>query len=85
MNKNPYDVKNRHKKTILKLPNVVGIGVGPKVINGKQTDIMSIKIYVSSKLPEGELSSSDIIPKQIEGIPTDVEEQAEMDALTRNN
>ena len=33
--------------------NVVGIGVGPKMVNGKATSAVCVRIYVTSKLPIG--------------------------------
>jgi len=35
-------IKEKNKSYLLKFPNVIGIGVGPKVINNKSTDILSI-------------------------------------------
>lgn len=62
------------------LPNVVGVGVGPKTVKGNPTGVMAIKVYVSRKLPKEELSESELVPEQIEGIPTDVEQQAPLRA-----
>ncbi len=70
------EVKKRHRKMLLQLPNVVGIGVGPKIINGEPANVMAIKVYVRSKIPKEQLKEEQCVPKEIEGIPTDVEEQS---------
>ncbi len=53
-------------------PNVVGVGVGRKFVRGKETDELSIAVSVIKKLPEASLRMEEIIPKEIEGIKTDV-------------
>ena len=68
-------IKERCKEKLLGLPNVVAIGFGPKVIKGQLTGTMSIKVYVSDKVPKEMLADHESIPKEIEGVPTDVESQ----------
>lgn len=80
MQQDPFKVKEHNKEELLRLPNVVGVGVGPKVINDNPTSNLAIKVYVSRKLPKEKLSESDLVPERIEGIPTDVEQQAPMRA-----
>jgi hypothetical protein len=58
----------RHEEQILRLANVTGIGIGEE--KGRPV----IKVFVSRKLPEGELSQGQIVPKTLDGYPTDVEE-----------
>ena len=57
-----------HEERILRLANVTGIGIGEE--NGRPV----IKVFVSRKLPEGELAQEQIVPKALDGYPTDVEE-----------
>jgi hypothetical protein len=54
--------------------NIVGVGIGPKIKKGKQTKTPSIRFYVEKKVPLKSVPSSDKIPSQIRGIPTDVVE-----------
>ena len=54
--------------------NTVGVGISEKVSDGKQTGILSVKFFVRMKFGKSDLSSSHLLPKQIAGIPTDVEE-----------
>lgn len=57
-----------HESRIMGLANVTGIGIGEK--NGQP----AIKVFVSRKLPEAELAGGQIVPRTLEGHPTDVEE-----------
>jgi hypothetical protein len=67
---------------VKKLPNVVGYSktLKRKIVKGKETDIMAIRIYVEKKLPEAMLKPAHIIPKTIEDIPTDVIEIGKLQA-----
>ncbi|MET4698738.1 hypothetical protein ABIE65_001760 [Constrictibacter sp. MBR-5] len=61
-------ILQRHETALMQLPNVQGVGIGEK--GGKP----AIKVFVSRKVPKGSLAESDVVPTQIEGVPTDVEE-----------
>jgi len=52
--------------------NVVATGVGYKVTDGRKTGQLSIVCSVEQKVPLSSLQSSDILPKSVDGIPTDV-------------
>jgi hypothetical protein len=54
--------------------NVVGVGVGEQVVDGKPTGVMAVKFFVRVKYPESELSRTTLLPKDIDGLPVDVEE-----------
>jgi len=54
--------------------NVVGVGVGWKITEGKDTGVMAVKFFVRMKYPEWDISSDHLLPKSIEGLPVDVEE-----------
>jgi hypothetical protein len=61
-------VSRKHEEQLMKLPNVVGVGIGEK--EGKEV----IKVFVTHKVSESELRPQDIVPKTLEGWETDVEE-----------
>jgi hypothetical protein len=65
-------IKARHEKELLAMKNVVGVGVGFKETAGGITDQLSIVVMVERKLRVETLDSRDLIPPQIEGVPTDV-------------
>lgn len=57
---------------LCKKQNVVGVGVGSKVVDGKFTDEPAILVFVSEKKHEDDLKKRDIIESSIDGIQTDV-------------
>src|ERR1700680_2383856 len=52
--------------------NVVGIGVGPKVVEGELTDVLAVRVYVMSKILKEALPENLLLPKEVAGIPVDV-------------
>ena len=58
------------------------MGVGSKFIAGKQKNELAIAVYVHKKLPLNALTPEQVIPSEIEGIPTDVEETPVAECLT---
>ena len=63
--------------------NIVGISkkLRRRVKDGKEVEEEVIRIYVSRKLDPSALDVKDLIPRQIDGIPTDVVEIGEIKAL----
>jgi len=59
-------------KSLSKLPNVIGIFIGTKWKEGKDTGIPCVTIFVKKKISRSLLSPSDLIPPEISGIITDV-------------
>lgn len=53
-------------------PNVVSIGIGIKETDGQLTEEGCIKIIVSEKKSEADLEPNQVIPKEIEGVKTDI-------------
>jgi hypothetical protein len=54
--------------------NVVGVGVGTKLKDGKVTNTPAIRFYVERKVPKTAVPKSDLLPSKIDGVPTDVVE-----------
>ena len=73
MSADPFEVKERHREKLMRLPNVTGVGVSRKVVDGKPTDGLAIKVYVSKKVEKEQLAEGECVPEEIEGIRTDVE------------
>jgi ribosomal protein S27AE len=78
------EVASRHKEELLRLANVVGFSERPqprirggRVVEGE----LCLRIYVERKLPLAKLAARDVIPKEVEGIPTDVVEVGLIRAL----
>lgn len=72
--------KDLHKERILSKPNVVGIGLGYKETRGKKTDELCVVALVRRKIPEAGLEPSDLVPREVDGIPTDVLDVGELRA-----
>lgn len=68
-------ILDKHKEEIKKY-EIQGTGIGFKMKNGERTNELSIIIYVKKKKNVEQLNKekSSVIPKEIEGIPTDVVE-----------
>lgn len=57
---------------LLSKQNVVAVAEGEKWINGTNTGAKAILVFVEQKISESKLRDSDIIPKSIDGMVTDV-------------
>ncbi len=53
--------------------NVVGIGYGAKVVAGAGiSDGPAVRVYVRAKVPAAALSRHEVVPQEVNGLPTDV-------------
>ncbi len=77
--------KERHTKELMSLSNVVGVGVGRKPAAGQGLYDLTIVVYVRKKVQASELDTKDMIPAEINGIPTDVIEIGEPVNYDANN
>ncbi|MBN1560909.1 hypothetical protein JW998_11705 [candidate division KSB1 bacterium] len=66
------NLRQKTQKEILKKANVIGVGVGRKETAGKKAEELSLKVFVQEKVAVSALLSKDLIPKEIDGISTDV-------------
>jgi S1-C subfamily serine protease len=62
--------------------NVVGIGVGEKLVNGEHTGTLAVKFLVKIKYRESDIEGRHRLPKSIEGLPVDVDEAGIFRAFT---
>jgi hypothetical protein len=74
-------IKSRHEQELLQRPNVVGVGIGFKYVNGQPTGEVVLIVNVTEKKPLAELAAEDVIPAELEGIPVDVQEVGEVRAF----
>ena len=68
-------VKERVENDLLALPNVQGVDINEKLVGGRPTGQLSIVVYVAEKKPASELGGEEAVPAEIDGIPTDVQEE----------
>lgn len=76
------EIKAKYEQELLSKPNVVGLGVGYREVGGQMTDQVGLIVMVRRKVPLDQLAPQEVIPAQIEGIPTDVREVGEVRALS---
>jgi len=69
------------KKNLLAKRNVVSIGMGEKFTKGLSTGKTAYVVGVTKKLPIAQLKKKDLIPSNVEGMPTDVIEVGEIKLL----
>lgn len=58
-------------------PNVVGVGLGRKETRGQPTEELALKFYVRQKLHPLLVRDGQVLPAEVEGVPTDVIEAGE--------
>ncbi len=73
-------VKQTHEEELLSKANVLGVGVGLRERGGQRGEQVALVVLVRRKLPVGELAPNDVIPREIEGVPVDVQEVGEVKA-----
>ncbi|HID88817.1 MAG TPA: hypothetical protein EYP52_03805 [Anaerolineae bacterium] len=67
-------IKRRYQYELLARRNVVACGIGYKVSKGIRTDEISIIVSVTHKVDPSALSVEDLVPRELEGVRTDVVE-----------
>jgi hypothetical protein len=75
------ETKRQHEANLLRMRNVVAVGVGLKIAGDVQTNEPSIVVSVVKKLPVVQLHESALVPKTLGGVPTDVVETGKIFAL----
>ena len=70
-----------YRDMLLSKPNVIGLGIGYRKIAGQMTNTIALIVMVDKKIPASQLRPGDQIPREIEGIPIDVQEVGQVRAL----
>ncbi|MGH7500754.1 MAG: hypothetical protein ACREL7_03255 [Longimicrobiales bacterium] len=65
-------VRAKHEAALLRLPGVIGVGVGEKRTAGRKTGVLAIQVFVRRKR---DVAGSDAVPAELDGVPTDVIER----------
>ncbi len=73
-------VKEKYEKELLAKANVVGVGVGLRQKGGVWGDEVAVVVMVSRKQPASQLAQADLVPRELEGVPVDVQEVGELHA-----
>jgi hypothetical protein len=69
-------VKENAEALLRALPGVHAVGIGKKVVAGKPTGELCIAVFLVEKKPLDRLTPQEIVPPEIDGVPTDVREMA---------
>lgn len=73
-------VRAAHQAELMAKPNVVGVGIGYRRVAGRQTATIALVVMVTHKLPDWQLADEDVIPREIDGVPVDVQEVGQLSA-----
>jgi hypothetical protein len=74
-------VKATYEANLMRKANVVGVGIGLRQREGKPTGEPAIVVSVTHKVPPSQLAPDDVIPRELEGIPVDVQAVGRLRAL----
>lgn len=54
--------------------NLQGVGIGEKIKNGRHTGVLAVKLLVRRKYDRDRIPAGELLPEEINGLPTDVEQ-----------
>jgi hypothetical protein len=75
----------KHRKALLKFPNVHSVDVGFEFSGGKPTGRLAVRAHVRQKKANRALASKDRLPDELDGIPVDViESNPQLELVNRN-
>lgn len=78
---NMRQIKEAHKEEIMAKPNVVGVGIGFRYVGRRMTDEVTVVALVREKIAEAGLPREAMVPRELDGVRTDVIEVGELRAL----
>ncbi len=67
------EVKSAYEVDLMRKANVVGVGIGLRQVGEKSTGEPVIVVSVTNKVPVSQLAPKDVIPRELDGIPVDVQ------------
>lgn len=73
-------VKEAHTGEIMAKENVVGVGVGQRITEGRPTGELAVVVMVRDKIAPTGLPPGAMVPATIDGVPTDVVQVGEIRA-----
>src|SRR5262245_43433238 len=78
------EVRQLHEPELIALDGVVGVAESYKIKAGKPTRTWAIIVLVEEKRPKSGVGKSDLVPAEIDDVPTDVVEVGQIEALVFN-
>ena len=73
-------VQQKYMEALLKLPHVVGVGIGFVKKDGVQSGEIGLVVMVDQKVSAQEVDPVDQIPKELDGVRVDVQEIGQITA-----
>jgi hypothetical protein len=67
-------VKRRAAARLHAIPGVHAVGVGGKIVGGRDSGELAVAVFVLTKKKPEELSEAELVPSEIDGVKTDVVE-----------
>jgi hypothetical protein len=67
-------VQQKYTDMLLKLPHVVGVGIGFVKRGGVQTAQIGLVVMVDQKISAQDIDPVDKVPTELDGVPVDVQE-----------
>jgi hypothetical protein len=68
------EVQLAHQDALLSRPNVVGVALGHRFSGGVSTGEQALIVYVHRKVDARYLTSDALVPRELDGVPVDVQE-----------
>ena len=75
------EVQARYADMLMRLPHVVGVAVGFTSHAGIRSEDVGVIVMVDQKLPTAQLTDNDLIPRELDGVPVDVQETGVFSAI----
>lgn len=64
--------KAAYTAVLMTQPNVVGVGIGRRIVGGVPTNELGLTVLVADKIAVEGLAPDDLVPARLDGVPTDV-------------
>lgn len=68
------EVQEKYADALMRLPHVVGIGIGFTTRGGARTPEVGLIVMVDVKLPAAQLADDELVPRELDGVRVDVQE-----------
>lgn len=66
------NLRTQVAREFLGRPGITGVGVGAKIVDGEPTGQAAVTVFVREKVPRADLAPADVVPPDVDGVPTDV-------------
>ncbi|MEV4442703.1 hypothetical protein AB0K09_27550 [Streptomyces sp. NPDC049577] len=76
--------RDRAVELLMSLPGVTAVGIGGRERGGEPTGEIVLRVYVERKKPRQDVPPEELIPAEIDGVPTDVAEMGRGELVQLN-